>query len=75
MSEKVSLLVTDQWVGYRGLDAEYPYEGINHAKCQYVVGTFLKVSAKYLPPSVVEFKFRDNNRDNSDIFGEAIRGC
>lgn len=40
-----------------------------------VVGTFHKVSAKYLPLYVAEFQFRDNNRDNEDIFGEAVRGC
>jgi hypothetical protein len=40
-----------------------------------VVGTFRKVSAKYLPLYVAEFQFRYNNRDNADIFGEAIRGC
>jgi hypothetical protein len=40
-----------------------------------VVGTFHKVSAKYLPLYVAEFQFRYNNRMNPDIFGEAIRGC
>lgn len=40
-----------------------------------VVGTFHKVSAKYLPLYVAEFQFRYNNRSNPDIFGEAIRGC
>jgi len=25
VSEKVSLLVTDEWVGYRGLDKEFPH--------------------------------------------------
>lgn len=32
VSEKVSLLVTDQWVGYRGLSPSYPHEVINHAR-------------------------------------------
>jgi len=40
-----------------------------------VVGTFHKVSAKYLPLYVAEFQFRYNNRDNENIFGEAISGC
>ena len=95
VSEKVSLLVTDQWVGYRGLDAEFPHEVINDSKGQYVVGaihtntiegfwsifkrgvvgTFHKVSAKYLPLYVAEFQFRYNNRANEDIFGTAIGGC
>jgi hypothetical protein len=89
------LLVTDQWIGYHGLDAEYPHKVINHAKGQYVVGaihtntiegfwslvkrgmvgTFHKVSAKYLPLYIAEFQFRYNNRMNADIFGEAISGC
>jgi transposase-like protein len=95
VSEKVSLLVTDQWVGYHGLKGEYPHEVINHAKGQYVVGaihtntiegfwslikrgmvgTFHKVSAKYLPLYVAEFEFRYNNRTNPDIFGAAVGGC
>jgi transposase-like protein len=39
------------------------------------VGTFHKVSKKYLPLYVAEFQFRYNNRMNSDIFGTAIEGC
>ena len=37
-----------------------------------VMGTFHKVSRKYLPLYVAEFQFRYNNRTNSDIFGTAV---
>jgi len=40
-----------------------------------MVGTFHKVSRKYLPLYVAEFSFRYNNRENEDIFGTAIKGC
>jgi len=37
-----------------------------------VMGTFHKVTKKYLPLYVAEFEFRYNNRENADIFGAAI---
>ena len=40
-----------------------------------IIGTFHKVSKKYLPLYVNEFQFRYNNRNNADIFGAAIKGC
>jgi hypothetical protein len=40
-----------------------------------IVGTFHKVSSKYLPLCVAEFEFRYNNRENTDIFGTAISQC
>jgi transposase-like protein len=40
-----------------------------------VVGTFHKMSAKYMPLYVAEFQFRYNNRFNADMFGTAISGC
>jgi len=40
-----------------------------------VVGTFHKMSAKYMPLYVAEFQFRYNNRFNPDMFGSAIAGC
>jgi len=40
-----------------------------------VVGTFHKVSKKYLHLYVAVFQFRYNNRDNADIFGTAICNC
>jgi transposase-like protein/ribosomal protein L37AE/L43A len=95
VSHKVSLLCTDQWVGYKHLDKEYPHQTIDHAAGEYVVGavhtqtiegfwslikrgmigTYHRVSKKYLPLYVAEFQFRYNNRENADIFGTAIEGC
>jgi hypothetical protein len=69
VSEKVSLLCTDQWTGYRNLHHDFPHAIIDHSRMQYVVGavhtntiegfwsifkrgvvgTFHKISAKYLP--------------------------
>ena len=40
-----------------------------------VVGTYHNVSRRYLPLYLNEFAFRHNNRDNEDIFGQAIAGC
>jgi len=40
-----------------------------------VVGTFHKVSRKYMALYVAEFQFRYNNPMNGDIFGAAISGC
>jgi len=40
-----------------------------------VIGTFHKVSRKYLPLYVNEFEFRYNNRNNPDIFRAAIKAC
>ena len=96
VSTKVSLLCTDQWVGYKHLNKEFPQHAtIDHARGQYVVGavhtqtiegfwslvkrgmigTFHKVSRKYLPLYVAESQFRYNNRENLDIFAEAVKGC
>jgi ISXO2-like transposase domain len=107
VSHKVSLLCTDQWVGYKHLGNEFPHASVDHNKGQYVrrvayyekdavvtgvvhtntiegfwsifkrgiVGSFHKVSKKYMPLYVAEFQFRYNNRENPDIFGTAIKGC
>jgi hypothetical protein len=40
-----------------------------------IMGTFYKVSKKYLPLYVNEFEFPYNNRNNPDIFDAAIRAC
>jgi transposase-like protein/IS1 family transposase len=39
-----------------------------------IVGSYHKVSAKYLPLYIAEAQFRYNNRHNQDIFGTAIAG-
>ncbi len=40
-----------------------------------IVGTFQKMSAKYMPLYVAEFQFRYNNRFNANMFGTASSGC
>jgi transposase-like protein len=40
-----------------------------------VLGTYHHVSKKYLPLYLAEFQFRHNNRDNPDMFGEAVGCC
>jgi IS1 family transposase/transposase-like protein len=40
-----------------------------------IMGSFHKVSRKYLPLYVAEFEFRYNNRSNPDIFETAIDRC
>jgi transposase-like protein len=95
VSDKVSLLATDDWPGYVGLPDRLPHATVDHHRKQYVVGavhtntiegfwsilkrgvvgTFHKVSAKYMPLYVAEFQFRYNNRLNHDIFGAVIGGC
>jgi hypothetical protein len=94
VSEKVSLLATDESGIYSGLH-QYPHATVDHGAKQYVVGavhtntiegfwsifkrgvvgTFHKVSEKYLPLYVAEFQFRYNNRNNPEIFRDAIAGC
>ena len=37
-----------------------------------IVGSFHRISAKYMPLYVAEFQFRYNNRNNPDIFGAAF---
>jgi hypothetical protein len=95
VSDKVSLLATDESRVYHGLADDYNHEAVNHSAKRYVigavhtntiegfwsifkrgiVGSYHKVSRKYLALYVAEFQFRYNNRFNDDIFGAAIGGC
>jgi transposase-like protein len=95
VSDRVSLISTDEHRGYMHLRHTHPHGVVRHGQGQYVhgaihtntiegfwsivkrgiVGTFHKVSRKYLPLYVNEFEFRYNNRMNPDIFGTAIRVC
>jgi transposase-like protein len=38
VSHRVSLLCTDEWVGYRRLNKSYPHKTVDHHAGQYVVG-------------------------------------
>jgi hypothetical protein len=40
-----------------------------------IMGSFHKISEKYIPLYAAEFQFRYNNRNNPDIFGTAIARC
>ena len=95
VSEKVSLIATDEHASYGDLKKTFPHKFVRHSAGQYVdgvvhtqtidgfwsllkrgiMGSFHKVSRKYLPLYVVEFEFRYNNRNNPDIFGAAIGRC
>ncbi len=95
VSNKVSLICTDEHAGYRRLRYRYRHGVVRHGMHEYVigtvhtntiegfwsimkrgvVGTFHKVSKKYMPLYVAEFEFRYNNRHEADIFGKAIAGC
>ncbi|MGP0060456.1 MAG: IS1595 family transposase [Beijerinckiaceae bacterium] len=95
VSEKVSLLATDEHSGYRKLGDLFAHEFVRHGRGEYVngavhtqtidgfwsllkrgiMGSYHKISRKYLPLYVAEFTWRYNNRDNPDIFEAAIAAC
>jgi ISXO2-like transposase domain/Transposase zinc-ribbon domain len=95
VSDRVELIATDRYVGYKHLRREFPHETVDHAKGEYVrgeihtanldsfwallkrgiIGTYHNVNKKYLPLYLAEFQFRFNNRNNPDIFQDAVAGC
>ena len=95
VSTRVSLICTDDFAGYDGLERNFNHGVVDHKAGQHVIGaihtntiegfwsilkrgimgSYHKVSKKYLPLYVAEFQFRYNNRMNEDIFGTAIGGC
>lgn len=101
VSDKVSLVCTDQFKSYERVGGYRPHASVDHAIGEYVrhdqelvgavhtqtiegfwsifkrqvIGTHHKISRKYLPLYVAECQFKYNNRQNADIFGEAIAGC
>jgi hypothetical protein len=95
VSDKVSLLATDDSTVYDHLPPNYPHFAVKHSLGEYVLGaihtqtidgfwslikrgimgTFHKVSAKYLPLYMAEFQFRYNQREMPDMFGTAIARC
>jgi len=40
-----------------------------------MVGKMYEVSRRCLPPCVMAFQLRYNNRENADVLGEAIQAC
>jgi hypothetical protein len=78
VSNKVSLLATDEHKGYIGLKDEYNHKAVKHSARQYVigavhtntiegfwsifkrsvVGSYHKVSRKYMPLYVAECQFK-----------------
>ncbi len=95
VSERVSLIASDEHSGYRNLSSEFNHQFVRHSRGEYVagavhtgtidgfwsllkrgiMGTFHKVSAKYLPLYVAEFEFRYNHRNVEDIFGQTVARC
>jgi hypothetical protein len=68
VSEKVSLIVSDEHAAYRNLSDKFEHAFVRHSVSRYVDGVVL-------PLYVAEFEFRYNNRNNPDIFSDAIARC
>lgn len=95
VSHKVSLICTDEYLGYRNVWKLAKHKTVCQSAGEYVngavhtntiegfwsivkrgiMGTFHKVSRKYLPLYVAELEFRYNKCMNADIFGAAIKAC
>jgi transposase-like protein len=86
ISEKASLIATRNLKKHKtvGLFSGQYVDGVVHTQTidgfwsllkRGTMGSFHKVSRKYLPLYVAEFELRYNNRNNPDIFGAAIALC
>jgi hypothetical protein len=85
VSDKVSLIATDGYKRLKkhktvSHAAGQYVDGVVHTQTidgfwsllkRAIMGSFHKVSRKYLPLYVAEFEWRYNNRNNPDIFGTA----
>jgi transposase-like protein len=82
VSDKVSLIATDGYKKHKTVShaAGQYVDGVVHTQTidgfwsllkRAIMGSFHKVSRKYLPLYVAEFEWRYNNRNNPDIFGTA----
>ena len=95
VSDKISLLATDDHNVYMRLGRLYPHGKVRHARGEYIMGaiqtntiegfwsifkrgimgSFHKLSRKYLPLYAAPSQFRSKNRENAGIFAAAIAGC
>jgi hypothetical protein len=69
--------VADHWHGQHVVGAVHTQiiDGFWSLIKRGVMGTFHKVSRKYLPLCVAEFELRYNHRNDPNIFGVATAVC